>query len=64
MPVDRRGVGASAGAESGTGSCALAVRAALARADARAVTTVSTSVFQAAHERHWPSQRRKSAPQA
>src|SRR5829696_5873814 len=30
----------------------------------RAVTTVSTSVFQAAQERHWPSQRRKSAPHA
>ena len=53
MPVERRVVGASDGAERGTGSAAPTSRAtAFARATARAVTTVSTRVFQAAHERH------------
>ena len=67
-PVRRRSVGPSARCREGNrlGPPARRARAArVARAVRwRAVTTVSTRVFHAAHERHWPSQRGKSAPHA
>src|SRR6185437_3772061 len=63
-PVGMRMKAASAGADSGTGATLLPPTSAGRRSRARAVITVSTSVFHAAHERHWPSQRRKSAPPA